>query len=99
VPVTSWTLSCELLFYLAFPALLIAARRVPRRYVLPLSIALGAWATFAPGFLAEHVTGNPYYFAPVIRLPEFALGILVGLSLPTLADRLERRASLLFGFA
>ena len=99
VPVTSWTLSCELLFYLSFPALIVAARRIPTRLVLPLCIGLGAWATFAPGLLAEHVTGNSYYIAPLIRLPEFALGVLIGLSLPTLADRLKRHAGKLFAAA
>ena len=95
VPATSWTLSCELLFYLSFPAVLIAARRIPTRFVLPVCLVLGAWATFAPGLLAEHVTGNPYYFAPVIRLPEFALGVLIGLSLPVLAHRFKRHAGTL----
>lgn len=99
VPVTSWTLSCELLFYLSFPALLFVARRVPARLVLPLALALGAWATFAPGWFTGHVTGNPYYFAPVIRLPEFALGVFIGLSLPMLANRLQRHAGKLFALA
>jgi peptidoglycan/LPS O-acetylase OafA/YrhL len=99
VPVTSWTLSCELLFYLAFPALLIVAKRIPRPVVPALCIVFIVWASLAPGLLAEHVTNNPYYFAPLIRLPEFALGILVGLALPALAGRLDRWAGVLFGVA
>lgn len=99
VPVTSWTLSCELLFYLAFPALLIVAKRIPTRAVLPLCVVFALWASVAPGLLAEHVTDNPFYFAPLIRLPEFALGIMVGLALPSLAVRLDRWAGVLFGVA
>lgn len=99
VPVTSWTLSCELLFYMSFPALLIVAKRIPGRAVLPLCVVLGVWATIAPGLIAAHVTGNPFYLAPLIRLPEFALGILLGLALPSLSVRVERWAGVLFGIA
>ncbi|MCB5164954.1 acyltransferase [Streptomyces bambusae] len=99
VNIPSWSLSCELLFYLAFPALLRLVRRIsPTRLwgwaaaVAALIVAVPALATaLLPG--AQRIPGWPvsavqnwfvYQFPPV-RMAEFVLGML--LARIVLADR------------
>lgn len=78
----SWSLSCELFFYLAFPLLIIPIRRFGWR-----ALALAVTATLllqigAPAVAALiHVPGNIYFWLffifPPYRLLEFLLGMLL----------------------
>jgi peptidoglycan/LPS O-acetylase OafA/YrhL len=86
----SWSLACEMLFYLAFPWLLLLVRRIePAR--LWRWVVIVALAVVAVPFLAELLPDAPrmqfdpipwwkywfvYYF-PLTRLLEFVLGILI----------------------
>jgi peptidoglycan/LPS O-acetylase OafA/YrhL len=66
-PGVTWSLACEAFFYLVLPLLVRVARRYPR---------YTTWATVA-AFLVSWVArenGAPY-FNPLVRLPEFAIGI------------------------
>jgi len=76
---TAWSISAEMAFYIAFPALLWAARRRP----LALLIGAALWVTCAT-LLANRfqigLTGEPnawdlVYAWPVVRVAEFAAGI------------------------
>ncbi|MFD5162298.1 acyltransferase family protein [Streptomyces hawaiiensis] len=86
----TWSLACELLFYLAFPALLLMVRRI-RAGRLWLWTGVVALAIGAVSFLALALPDKPtmvnttlpwwgewftYYF-PVTRALEFLLGMLV----------------------
>ncbi|MET0432797.1 MAG: acyltransferase, partial [Cellulomonas sp.] len=74
----AWSLSCEIAFYAAFPALLWALRRMqPRTRVLVAGAALAApvavalvWPSLVP--LLFHL--------PPARLPEFQLGMVTALA-------------------
>lgn len=79
----SWSLGCELFFYLLFPVLLWGLLRLRRRGRLGLAVAL------ALGVLLVAVAARPdqpdtlrawglYYFPPV-RLLEFVLGMVLAL--------------------
>lgn len=88
----SWSLACELLFYLCFPWLFAAARRIrPERlwhWVGGLTLAIVAVPVFAQLLPTEPRTAHgadawlpvwfTYYF-PGTRLLDFALGILMAL--------------------
>ena len=86
VPATAWTLSCELLFYLLFPLVLPLLRRIPAR-AAGVAIAVLVLASFAgPGLLYEHVIDTAFYLSPVVYLPLFVLGCLIGLHLPRMVS-------------
>uniref|UniRef100_UPI0034DE05F3 acyltransferase family protein n=1 Tax=Streptomyces flavofungini TaxID=68200 RepID=UPI0034DE05F3 len=90
--VPSWSISCEVFFYALFPALIIGARAIPRRW-LPAAWAATAAATLAAPLTAalispvepDFASGLPklwlLYFFPPVRLAEFALGMLTALLL------------------
>ncbi|WP_369390936.1 acyltransferase family protein [Streptomyces sp. CG1] len=88
----SWSLACEVLFYLAFPWILVLARRIrPQR--LWGWVAATTVGIFAVPFLAQLLPAEPYmplttnswwatwltYYFPGTRLLEFVLGILMAL--------------------
>lgn len=97
VPRTSWTLSCELLFYALFPLLIAPLGRLAARPAALVAGALLVVATVLPGTVYEHVLDDPFFLRPIVQLPLFALGVLMGLHLPVLvADAgglLRRRAT------
>lgn len=87
----AWSLSTEAFFYLAFPALIVAVVRIPARR---LPLALAGTAALALATPAAYVLLRPasvrtavdsFTFAttvvkmdPLVRLPEFAAGVLLG---------------------
>ncbi|WP_412541466.1 acyltransferase [Longispora sp. K20-0274] len=67
----SWSLACEALFYALFPALFWLVRRLgPRGAWWVAGVSLAATVT-VPFLVTDHLTR---YF-PLVRLPEFALGV------------------------
>jgi len=93
VNVVSWSLSCEVFFYLCFPLLYRFLQRIPiqRLWVSTAGTVLAVialpWVTsmvFAsrPKFLPFDVTYDQYWFVylfPLARVLEFVLGILLAL--------------------
>ncbi|HKN96909.1 MAG TPA: acyltransferase [Pseudonocardiaceae bacterium] len=81
----SWSLGCEVLFYLMFPLLLPLVRRVPDRLLWPVAAGIVAViflnptiATLLPG--TGGLSFPQYWFVyvfPVSRLADFALGIVL----------------------
>lgn len=86
----SWSLACEVLFYLVFPWLFLLLRRIPAAHLWRW-VAGATAAIVAVPFVAELLPDQPltpfdpipwweywfvYYF-PLTRLLEFTLGILV----------------------
>lgn len=85
----SWSLGCEVLFYLMFPVLLPLLRRIPDRLLWPMAAGvvtliflIPTITTLLPG--TPPVTGGlsfpQYWFIyvfPVSRLLDFALGIVL----------------------
>ncbi|WP_411083290.1 acyltransferase family protein [Streptomyces sp. cmx-18-6] len=88
----SWSLACELLFYLAFPWLLVLARRIKAQRLWGWVAATTAGILAIP-LLAQLLPAEPYmplttdswwatwftYYFPGTRLLEFVLGILMAL--------------------
>ena len=93
INVPSWSLACEVLFYLLFPVLLPLARRIPERLLWPAAGAIVVLVATLP-IVARLLPGHPayadglsfpqYWFLdvfPVSRLLDFALGIVLALIL------------------
>ena len=79
----SWTLSCELFFYLCFPLLIVAMLRLSERMRWLMA---GGWFAITGAFtyLATHysVDGqNLAYHFPLTRSSEFVLGIAAALAM------------------
>jgi peptidoglycan/LPS O-acetylase OafA/YrhL len=99
--VPSWSLSCEAFFYLLFPVLLPAVFRIPPSKVVRSLVAVLALALFAPAMFewtypgATPATENYQVlmikFHPLVRLPEFLAGLLLGRLFVGTEGRLEAR--------
>jgi len=83
----SWSLSCEAFFYALFPILLPMMLRVSRRKLLKSAAGIYAVAAILviAGVVVSQVTGqaawnNLVYTDPLIRLPEFLLGMAAGIA-------------------
>ncbi|WJY37088.1 acyltransferase [Streptomyces sp. P9-2B-2] len=88
----SWSLSCELFFYLCFPALLWVLNRVSVRMLWALAGSLAAFTVLAPVIAQYMIGGAPLppiagssltfeqiwfvYFFPPVRAIEFVLGMV-----------------------
>jgi peptidoglycan/LPS O-acetylase OafA/YrhL len=85
----AWSVSVEAFFYLAFPWIGPRLARLRLRTCIKISVALWLISLCAPMalFLGKGVTGAPELgdhlqmiieFNPLLRLPEFVIGILLG---------------------
>lgn len=85
----AWSVSVEVFFYLLFPWLAVRLARVKQTSALPLAGLFWLLALLAPFLLwtITGATGQPsrsnhlqmaVEFTPIFRLPEFAIGILLG---------------------
>lgn len=77
-----WSVSCELFFYAAFPAVLPLVRRVRPERAWALFLVVGALTT-ALAALGNLGMGNPqieavFKFHPLVRVPEFLTGVALG---------------------
>ncbi|MET7486103.1 acyltransferase [Streptomyces sp. NPDC005538] len=88
----AWSLTCELVFYLLFPVLLPMIRRIPARRLTAAAV-LGLVVVWSVPLVSLAFAGPPAggplgaemsvdqlvftYFWPLVRLPEFVLGILL----------------------
>ena len=80
----AWTLSIEWFFYLCFPLLLFVVTKIKRRTTFIILIALVSLAVAGP---QAAIGGRLSWFTrhiplPVMRLPEFLLGMLLARSMP-----------------
>jgi peptidoglycan/LPS O-acetylase OafA/YrhL len=76
----SWSLSCEMFFYLCFPLILRAVDRLPVRRLWPATIATLAAVCVMPAVALLLPGGLRYWFVyvfPPVRLLEFVVGILL----------------------
>jgi peptidoglycan/LPS O-acetylase OafA/YrhL len=80
----SWTLSCEMFFYLTLPfSLRIVDRRLARPVWLLTATAVAlVWPPVLAAVLVNH-SGTfqflwPFYQAPIIHLPTFLVGVFLG---------------------
>ena len=77
----AWTLSLELFFYLTFPAVSVMAHRLSLRHVhLAIALVVVAIVTLrtpTAGALFEHPAWLDHVPLPLVRFPEFLLGILI----------------------
>ena len=83
----AWSLSCEAFFYALFPIILQIMRRTTRRRLLTWVTGIyGVAAVLViAGAVASQITGdgalnNLVYTDPLIRLPEFLLGMAAGIA-------------------
>lgn len=89
----TWSISCEFFFYATFPALLPLVRHLAQparlaRALLYVVLVIGALGLVDYVFAGE-VAFPHYYISPIMRLPEFILGMLLGAALRQRpADRL-----------
>ena len=78
----TWSISVEIFFYALFPALLPVVVFLRRRWG---ALRVCAYLSALTGFIgfADYVYSNSslYYWMPATRLPEFMLGLVIGLEL------------------
>ncbi|WP_406294451.1 acyltransferase [Embleya sp. NBC_00888] len=87
----TWSLACELFFYLSFPLLLVGIKRIPGRYLWPAAAGVAAVVAVMP-LVAELIQGGVMFPPPVsvsfprfwfvyafppVRMLEFVLGMLM----------------------
>jgi peptidoglycan/LPS O-acetylase OafA/YrhL len=78
----TWSISVEFAFYAAFPVLLCGVRRW-RESVGTARLCFIAWCACSFFGIADYAfrSGLHYYIVPHTRLPEFILGIVLGLEI------------------
>ena len=80
--VPSWTLSCEMFFYLCFPLALSRLRGLrARRALLAGLVAVSFGLAFIHAALPASTANFWVYIFPPSRLPEFLIGILLALEI------------------
>lgn len=75
----SWTLVCEAFFYLAFPLLVVAMRRVGRTGLTVIASLAALAAIGMPAIVAASALPVSAATFPVARLPEFVVGMSLAL--------------------
>lgn len=79
---STWSISAEFFFYALFPALLPAMAYLRRRMG---TLRLGAYLAALSGLIGFadvfYPNGFTFYLMPAARLPEFMLGVVLGLAL------------------
>jgi peptidoglycan/LPS O-acetylase OafA/YrhL len=76
----SWSLSCEVFFYLCFPLLLAGVDRLPGRWLWPATVAGLGVVWLMPALALGLPAGLRTWFvliAPPVRMVEFVIGILL----------------------
>lgn len=80
----SWSLSCEMAFYAVFPAVIYGATRIRLRSMwILVAAAVGTYitaATLLSLFGGSQISAVVLYANPLIRLPQFLIGVAVGKS-------------------
>ncbi|HEY0500601.1 MAG TPA: acyltransferase [Kutzneria sp.] len=71
----SWSLVCELLFYVSFPLFGRLARHLQARGAVVFAVVSALSVIAVPIAITVHPTSWPVYFLPLARLGEFTLGI------------------------
>ncbi|MFE7524750.1 acyltransferase family protein [Kitasatospora sp. NPDC057542] len=79
----SWSLVCEAFFYSAFPVLYAGLRRLPTRALAATALAAGTLLVLMPWANTRYALGWTLYSSPLPRLPEFVLGVTLGLLVKT----------------
>jgi peptidoglycan/LPS O-acetylase OafA/YrhL len=74
----SWSLACEAFFYLLFPLVIPAVRRLPARSLWATGALLAVVIVVLPLASPWFPSTIDYYSWPLTRLPEFLAGIVVG---------------------
>lgn len=77
----SWTLSCEVLFYLCFPFLVVAMSRISHRAQWGVALSCFAFTGLTAFVITRAYSPVVAYHLPLIRLSEFVLGIAAALSM------------------
>jgi peptidoglycan/LPS O-acetylase OafA/YrhL len=75
----SWSLTCEAFFYLTFPFLLWALRRAGKVVLHGVAAASGAVVVLLPWLNEILHLGWQLHSHPLVRWPEFVLGVSLGL--------------------
>ncbi|MGW7658275.1 acyltransferase family protein, partial [Streptomyces tendae] len=73
----SWSLCCEAFFYMLFPALFAVARRLGPRALFAAAGLCVAVVIALPWAGQHYALGWDLYASPLLRLPEFVLGIVL----------------------
>lgn len=78
----TWSVSAELFFYALFPVCLVLLRSARTRFTTGQLFVYG-WVAVTIAGVAGHILGGGmlYYVLPTARLPEFLVGVLLGLVL------------------
>ncbi|KIZ15893.1 acyltransferase family protein [Streptomyces natalensis] len=101
--IVSWSLACEVFFYLLFPLLLTLVRKIPPRRLAAAAVCMAAAVWTVPvvsyALHGAPLPGFPWpvprdqlwfaYFLPLCRLPEFVLGIILATGMRS-GDRKRR---------
>jgi peptidoglycan/LPS O-acetylase OafA/YrhL len=79
---STWSISVEFFFYALFPAVLPLVGYLRTRWG---GLRVAAYLSALSGFIGladyAHINGWLYYWMPAARLPEFMLGLVIGLAL------------------
>ena len=101
----SWSLSAEAFFYALFPLLVpfVCSRRVRRHpvvvgailWIVSVSVVMVIWKFSRTPMAKAVMSRNDWFtllsFAPIFRLPEFVLGMLLGIAYPAGSARVSPR--------
>lgn len=90
----AWTQSITIFFYIIFPFLIVRACRNPRMFIAVALVVYLVYLAVVP-LLPESLNQPLIYFFPVMRMPDFVLGMIVWLVCTRLKIRLPQSRSIL----